>query len=297
MSSYTQEHNTRLAAVPPPSILLWDPDQPESWPHSSPPLPARPILLKSPQNPSSWNLKTQNREEKQTNKMRINIRPAVPSDAPTLAAINIDAFAGQVFLSNTFPNLGYEVVHHFKTARYRQKIAQPRINVLAAVDEDTGALVGCARWLLPATGDQDQDRGKDKPAESASGAESELETESESTSLPLPEGTNRAVYDGFFETLKEKAKSHLRDDDIVLEFLATLPEYQGNGVGKALLRWGMEQADRQQRRIYLEATREGYPVYEKCGWRGVERIEIDYGRWGGEGSQELTLMVRDPLLG
>ncbi|KAL5001782.1 acyl-CoA N-acyltransferase [Aspergillus recurvatus] len=221
--------------------------------------------------------------------MRINIRPAVPSDAPILAAINIDAFAGQGFISNAFPNLGYEVVHRLKTTRYLQKIAQPRTRVLAAVDEDTGALVGCARWSLPATGDGD----RDKPAESASGAE----PESESTSLPLPEGTNRAVYDGFFETLKEKAKSYLRDDDIVLDFLATRPEYQGRGVGRALLRWGMEQADQQRRRIYLEATTEGYPVYAKCGWRGVERIEMDYGRWGGEGSQELTLMVRDPVLG
>jgi hypothetical protein len=37
-------------------------------------------------------------------------------------------------------------------------------------------------------------------------------------------------------------------------------------------------------------------VYVKCGWRALGRIEMDYGRWGGEGSQELTLMVRDPPL-
>ncbi|KAL4741642.1 acyl-CoA N-acyltransferase [Aspergillus similis] len=227
--------------------------------------------------------------------MRIKIRPAVPSDAPTLAVINIDAFAGQGFISNAFPNLGSDAVHHLKTTRYLQKIAQPRIHVLAAVDEDTGALVGCARWSFPAAGDKDNDR--DKPAESGAETEAEAGSKSESISLPLPEGTNRAVYDGFFETLKEKAKDYLRDDDIVLDFLTTQPEYQGKGVGTALLRWGIEQADQQQRRIYLEATTEGYPVYVKCGWRGVERIKMDYAQWGGEGSQELTLMVRDPLPG
>ncbi|KAL5050587.1 hypothetical protein BDW71DRAFT_172769 [Aspergillus fruticulosus] len=155
-----------------------------------------------PRTPNSRLRKQNSRNEK----MRINIRPAVPSDAPALAAINVDAFAGQSFFSNAFPNLSYEVIHHFKTTRYLQKIAQPRVHVLAAMDEDTGALVGCARWSFPATGDRD----KVKPAERASGAESA----SESSSLPLPEGTNRAVHDGFFETLKEKAKSYLRDDDI-----------------------------------------------------------------------------------
>ncbi|KAL4817430.1 acyl-CoA N-acyltransferase [Aspergillus spinulosporus] len=244
--------------------------------------------------------------------MRITIRSAVPSDARTLAAINIDSFAGQGFISNAFPNLGYDVVHQLKTTRYLQKIAQPRIRVLAAVDEDSGAIVGCARWSFPgpaaatSTDGRDQGQGQDKRAQSESESESASASasasahasgaEAESTFLPLPEGTNRAVYDGFFQTLKEKGKKHLRDDDIVLDFLATRPEYQGKGVGTALLRWGIEQADQQQRRIYLEATTEGYPVYAKRGWRAVETIEMDYGRWGGEGCQKLTLMVRDPCL-
>ncbi|KAL3428541.1 hypothetical protein BDV09DRAFT_201540, partial [Aspergillus tetrazonus] len=143
--------------------------------------------------------------------MTITIRPAVPSDAPTLAAINIDAFAGQPFISNAFPNLGYEVVYQLKTNRYLQKITQPRVHVLAAVDEDSGAIVGCARWSFPGlvaatrTDDRDQGQNNDKNAS---------DVEAESTSLPLPEGTNRAVYDGFFQTLKEKGKKHLRDDDI-----------------------------------------------------------------------------------
>jgi predicted N-acetyltransferase YhbS len=81
----------------------------------------------------------------------------------------------------------------------------------------------------------------------------------------------------------------------VLEFLATRPDQQGRGVGKALLRWGMDHADKQQRRIYLEATTPGFPLYAKMGWKPLEEAEIDYARWGGEGKQVLTLMARDPL--
>lgn len=83
----------------------------------------------------------------------------------------------------------------------------------------------------------------------------------------------------------------------VLEFIATLPQHQGQGVGKALLRWGIERAEAEHRRIYLEATMEGLPVYEKSGWRALEQVDIDYTRWGGQGEQTLTLMVRDPRSG
>lgn len=54
----------------------------------------------------------------------------------------------------------------------------------------------------------------------------------------------------------------------------------------------MQQADSQKKRIFLEATAEGLPVYERNGWRGLERVELDYGQFGGEGGQVITLMMR-----
>ncbi|KAL4936155.1 hypothetical protein BDV06DRAFT_205539 [Aspergillus oleicola] len=228
--------------------------------------------------------------------MNILIRPAVPSDAPSLAAINILAFAGQGFFANAFANIPYDVVHPLKRARYLQKMAHPQTEVITAVDSDSGEIVGCARWVFPS----------DKPGEDAAqlmsdAAAAEKEAAGRGAGsgsgrdeLQIPEGTNKEIYDGFFEVLKESAKAHLRDDDIVLEFIATHPKHQGRGVGKALLRWGIESAEKAGKRIYLEATGEGYPVYLKSGWRALQRVEIDYARWGGVGTQVLTLMVRDP---
>ncbi|KAL4804433.1 acyl-CoA N-acyltransferase [Aspergillus unguis] len=211
--------------------------------------------------------------------MTIQVRPAVASDAAALAAINIQAFStDNGFIVNAFPGIAYEAIHQLKTTRFEQKISHPQTKVFVAVNEN-GDIVGCARWRVPVI--QHDDRGN-KVAEAGSG-------------LALPEGTNRGVYDGFFEVIKKKGAKYLRDDDIVLEFIATIPSYQGKGVARALLTWGTEQADAQQKRIFLEATPEGYPVYVKNGWKALERLEIDWGTWGGEGQQTMTLMMRDPL--
>ncbi|KAL4951648.1 acyl-CoA N-acyltransferase [Aspergillus filifer] len=234
--------------------------------------------------------------------MNILLRPAIPSDASVLAEINILAFANQGFISNAFPNVPYNAVHPLKCTRYLQKMAHPQTQVIAAIDQDSGEVLGCARWVFPSDkpGESAAElmsdaAAKEKEAVDENGAGAQRIGEPNSSSSPgLPEGTNKEIYDGFFQILKESARGHLRDDDIVLEFIATHPKYQGRGVGKALLAWGIERAGKEGKRIYLEATEEGYPVYVKNGWRALARVEIDYARWGGVGGQALTLMVRNP---
>jgi GNAT superfamily N-acetyltransferase len=242
--------------------------------------------------------------------MPIQVRYATESLASTLASVNIASFAGQGFIESAFSNVADDAIFELKRKRYLQKLAHPKTHVLAAVDEDSGEIVGCARWVFPG-----EEVGSQLSSEEAA-AEARAE-------LALPEGTNRGIYDGFFQVLKEKGEKYYREDDIgmqsqqfsgfafsrpflfflvrsidpsaVLEFLATRPDQQGRGVGKALLRWGMDLADKQQRRIYLEATTPGFPLYAKMGWKALEEAEIDYTQWGGEGRQVLTLMARDPL--
>lgn len=141
--------------------------------------------------------------------MTISLRPAVPSDAPTLADINIKAFTDQGFMRNTFPGVPDAVIYELKRARYLKKIAHPQTHVIVAEDDASGAVVGCARWIFPAAADADGkvkgagDLVDEDSAEAAKGAED-----------TLPEGTNRGIYTGFFEILKEKGKAYLRDDDV-----------------------------------------------------------------------------------
>ncbi|KAJ0417919.1 acyl-CoA N-acyltransferase [Aspergillus carlsbadensis] len=212
--------------------------------------------------------------------MPVQVRYATESLVSTLASLNITSFAGQGFITNTFSNVADDAIFELKCKRYLQKLAHPKTHVLVAIDEDTGEVAGCARWIIPG-----QEAGNQLSSDEAA-AEAGAE-------LVLPEGTNRGIYDGFFEVLKEKGEKYYREDDIVLEFLATHPDHQGRGVGKALLRWGMDRADKQQRRIYVEATTPGFPLYARMGWTALDEVAIDYARWGGEGKQILPLTKSD----
>jgi ribosomal protein S18 acetylase RimI-like enzyme len=63
--------------------------------------------------------------------------------------------------------------------------------------------------------------------------------------------------------------------DLVLEYLAVNPEYRRRGVGEKLVRWGVEQADKQGLDTVLEATLDGGKVYRKLGFEDAGKIEYN----------------------
>ena len=77
--------------------------------------------------------------------------------------------------------------------------------------------------------------------------------------------------------------------------VAVLPEAQGRGVGKALMRVVLEKADKEGRRCYLESSRRepNVGIYEKFGFRLVREMLCED---EGEGVM-LYCMTRDPVQG
>lgn len=86
---------------------------------------------------------------------------------------------------------------------------------------------------------------------------------------------------------------------IYLAGLSVLPSSQGQGVGSALLRVGMDRADDAGMSSWLEATPNGYPVYLHRGWNVVETMEFDLSQWAGEdkgyGAYRFRAMLRLPV--
>lgn len=87
---------------------------------------------------------------------------------------------------------------------------------------------------------------------------------------------------------------HLLIYPAVLEFLATMPAHQGKGIAKVFLEWGLEKADALRRRVYLEATPAGYPLYLKYGWVPIEEVTLDFEPLGGVGTEKFVMMMREP---
>lgn len=66
-----------------------------------------------------------------------------------------------------------------------------------------------------------------------------------------------------------------------LEYIAVHPENQGMGIGTALVKSGMDQADKLGLDIFVHAFEEGCPLYKKMGFRLLAEFIQDYSQCGG----------------
>ncbi|XXG93882.1 hypothetical protein Hte_000131 [Hypoxylon texense] len=67
-----------------------------------------------------------------------------------------------------------------------------------------------------------------------------------------------------------------------LSFVLTDPKHQGRGAGGMLVEWGVKEARKHNMIAYLESSESGHSLYKKCGFRDVECLSIDMGKWGAE---------------
>jgi GNAT superfamily N-acetyltransferase len=81
---------------------------------------------------------------------------------------------------------------------------------------------------------------------------------------------------------------------LVVNILAVLPEYQGKGLGGLLLKHGLVLADRDGARTYIEASKKGFPLYKKYGWKEFDEVVVDTRPYSGQGLESTKLMMREP---
>ena len=75
--------------------------------------------------------------------------------------------------------------------------------------------------------------------------------------------------------------------------LVTHPDHHRRGAGSMLTKWGLEKADKAKLPVYLEASEEGRPVYAKLGFKPVEEHYFDLAKYGAEGGEMNTVMMRE----
>ena len=80
-----------------------------------------------------------------------------------------------------------------------------------------------------------------------------------------------------------------------LQTVAVHPDHQRRGIGKLLMDWGMDVAERMNVPVYLEATYEGAPLYKKCGFETLpEGIPLKAELTGLKEDVVAPLMVKMP---
>jgi GNAT superfamily N-acetyltransferase len=81
----------------------------------------------------------------------------------------------------------------------------------------------------------------------------------------------------------------------VLHMLITDPAHHRRGAGALLVRWGTDQADKNNLPSFLEASEAGKALYARLGFVAEHEEVFDLAKWGGVGRDTNTLMIRPPV--
>lgn len=219
--------------------------------------------------------------------MSFDILPQTSDDAPEVFTGARKAFTRfNRILFNPFP-LSAESMEILSKRRVESFSKDTQAKSFKAVDRETGAIIGAARWSIHA---DEEVIDKSVEEESRGGVEAFRVPE-------LREAVASAFYRGLLEG-KREIMGIKEDEDgkvlklkprVDLESLFTHPDHQGKGVGKALLQRCIQDAEALGLVAYLEATEEGLPLYAKSGFESIRTNVFDAKEFGVEGSHQYTV--------
>ncbi|KAL7936373.1 acyl-CoA N-acyltransferase [Trichoderma chlorosporum] len=210
--------------------------------------------------------------------MPLTIAPALEEDLPRSIAIEKRAYGPSKVTPILFPGEGLSLEDRIAVMTTRIR-GEPAAQCIKVVDTDLEAkgeesMIAFSLWFVWAA-----DLRPSLP-ERKWGA-----------------GCNVEACEAFFCEMdrrwwaKFEGKPH-----VYLKLLHTDPDHQRRGAGGLCLKWGAAEADRLGLVSYLEASEEGRPLYEKYGFKEVDKIVVDMSKWGGPKDAVAYLMVREPVL-
>ncbi|KAK3331459.1 acyl-CoA N-acyltransferase [Apodospora peruviana] len=146
----------------------------------------------------------------------------------------------------------------------RMREGQP---TFVAVDGET--IVGAAQWQKPGSHTPAATSDEGKPAMA--------EPTSEEYKPPTFDAETAAQIMEIIISESKKWEQALGYDTSTgwyLLMIAVDPEQQRRGIGKLLMRWGVDKAASEGRDLFLTATPEGKPLYEKTGFKVLAEYDI-----------------------
>ncbi|KAI2466661.1 acyl-CoA N-acyltransferase [Annulohypoxylon bovei var. microspora] len=182
--------------------------------------------------------------------------------------------------------------------RIRTKMADRSTRHFKVTDIESGDIVAFSRWDIPEGHEAAFGEWIDDGAEA--GDVGVLQTAAAVTTTPptidIPEGARPELCRDFFDALGNMAEKRNAKTMLGLSLLCTSPKYHRRGAAKALMLPMFALADARGLKVYLEATPDGRPVYEKLGFREVDHLTFDLKELtaASEEVYRLSIMVREP---
>ncbi|KAF3909933.1 hypothetical protein ABW20_dc0101377 [Dactylellina cionopaga] len=231
--------------------------------------------------------------------MGISLQQIVKSDVAELVRVHTNAFKTDQFsncmLSGKPPGAHENLMERTLDVWF----SDPTVWMVKAVNED-GAIVGWVCWLTK-TVDNTKKQAPSVVANTKEGKETSPPSETGATTVsaekietPLskpppsqeatpatPDTPARVVGRQMRnDSMKWELDSMTEDKYLVLQALVTSPEYQGQGVGSQLVKWGVDRADAAKLACWCHASPAGNQLYLKAGFRELGSNEYDLEEFG-----------------
>uniref|UniRef100_A0A8H7KBB6 N-acetyltransferase domain-containing protein n=1 Tax=Bionectria ochroleuca TaxID=29856 RepID=A0A8H7KBB6_BIOOC len=188
--------------------------------------------------------------------MSLRMRTATAEDIPAIGRISAAAFdpSTDSITRRLFPrDAGDTKIAPWREARKGASLKSERTVMIVVVDEQLNdEVVGFSFWEAPVN----DGRGEPvhlHPKEPEPPAGLDLAAYQEMRSI---------VGGDAVDTFGKDGTAHIWH----LEYIGVDPRHQRRGIGKILLNWGIEQAQRQEVDCYMFATPAGRALYEKAGF-------------------------------
>lgn len=192
--------------------------------------------------------------------MGVQVIPAEDADMDRIFEIACIAFARNEPLWDVmWPNHWQDTGRQKGAARMRAiRNTTPSTTYLKAVDEETGVIMGMAKWNKFDNASYVTDLDNPQPAGN------HWETEDESSYA--------AVMTQLFLAERDAAIRRTGGHLVSLDILTIDPAYQRRGVGDALVKWGTKLADEMGVEAVVESSVFGKGLYEKNGYVFVKDV-------------------------
>ncbi|PVH94100.1 hypothetical protein DM02DRAFT_694119 [Periconia macrospinosa] len=148
---------------------------------------------------------------------------------------------------------------------------------LKAVEIATGKIVGFAMWTVI-----DEEKPPEKELDGPPGT--------------WPSEEEKRYCRELHRALLVDRRREIRENDLpimMLNMMAVFPQYQRRGIGKLLMDWGLDLADKMQALCILEGTLPGKRLYLKGGFIVQRDFYLDAGEeFAGRPRDHVVFMVR-----
>ncbi|KAL4780615.1 acyl-CoA N-acyltransferase [Aspergillus varians] len=218
------------------------------------------------------------------------IHPVQARDLSEIFTVSEKAFeAINPVVFKTLP-LSAKTIELMAASRAEAFGKDPQATSFKAVDPSSGGIIGVAYWEVHG---EDEVVDKSVEEEVSGGLALDIPERHDDSSIAyytmLASGKRDVLGIPGEGSRVEKLKKRVELSSLVVH-----PDFQGKGIGKELMKWGLEEAERLGLPLYLESTSAGRPLYEKIGFEPLKEATFDAREFGADVVAQVTFMMKPP---